>query len=146
MAENKFFGCTDPAQAKALIKAGLDPDSFDMLYGYVYNGETYAVPNIRPFRDMRDRTPDGYSPCWSLARLISLMPPIGSYVPTLIFDGDEYACQYMDEDGIGSPDLQCFSADEPVVAVASMILHLLEKDYIHRNLVIPDSIKKSMSL
>lgn len=31
MAENKFFGCTDPAQAKALIKAGLDPDSFDLL-------------------------------------------------------------------------------------------------------------------
>lgn len=132
MAENKFFGCTDPAQAKALIKAGLDPDSFDMLYGYVYNGETYAVPNIRPFRDMRDRTPDGYSPCWSLARLISLMPPIGSYVPTLIFDGDEYACQYMDEDGIGAPGLSCYHAENPMDPVVKMVIDLLMDGHIER--------------
>lgn len=132
MAENKFFGCTDPAQAKALIKAGLDPDSFDMLYGYVYNGETYAVPNIRPFRDMRDRTPAGYFPCWSLARLISLMPPIGSYVPTLIFDGDEYACQYMDEDGIGAPGLSCYHADNPMDPVVKMVIDLLMDGHIER--------------
>lgn len=132
MAENKFFGCTDPAQAKALIKAGLDPDSFDMLYGYVYNGETYAVPNIRPFRDMRDRTPDGYSPCWSLARLISLMPPIGSYVPTLIFDGDDYICQYMDEDGIGAPELPCLHADNPMDPVVKMVVDLLMNGHIER--------------
>ena len=132
MAENKFFGCTDPSQAKALIKAGLDPDSFDMLYGYVYNGETYAVPNIRPFRDMRDRTPDGYSPCWSLARLISLMPPIGSYVPTLIFDGAEYACQYMDEDGIGAPELPCLHADNPMDPVVKMVIDLLMNGHIER--------------
>ena len=81
---------------------------------------------------MRDRTPDGYSPCWSLARLISLMPPIGSYVPTLIFDGDEYACQDMDEDGIGAPGLSCYHADDPMDPVVKMVIDLLMDGHIER--------------
>ena len=64
---------TDLEQSKKLAKI-LPIESADMLWGYYYNGKDYCVPNIRPFRDMHDNIPKGYTPAWSLAALLGVLP------------------------------------------------------------------------
>lgn len=65
---------TTMEQSKVLIDLGIDPGTADMLWGFFYNGENYCVPNIRPFRDMRNNIPQGYTPAWSLTVLIKMLP------------------------------------------------------------------------
>ena len=64
---------TDLEQSKKLAKI-LPLESADMLWGYWYNGENHCVPNMRPFRDLRDNIPNGYIPAWSLAALLDNLP------------------------------------------------------------------------
>ena len=65
---------TDLEQSKKLAKI-LPLESADMLWGYYYNGKNHCIPNIRPFRDMHDNIPKGYTPAWSLAALLGVLPP-----------------------------------------------------------------------
>lgn len=53
-------------QSKKLIEAGLEPDTADMYYYY-----KDSVPQIT---DKQINNSRFYTPCWSLGRLIKLMP------------------------------------------------------------------------
>lgn len=64
---------TDISQSKKLAEI-LPIESADMLWGYYYNGKDYCVPNIRPFRDIHNNIPKGYTPAWSLAALLNILP------------------------------------------------------------------------
>lgn len=64
---------TDISQSKKLAEI-LPIESADMLWVYYYNGKDYCVPNIRPFRDMHNNIPKGYTPAWSLAALLEQFP------------------------------------------------------------------------
>lgn len=64
---------TDIEQSRKLAKI-LSVDSADMLWGYYYNGKNHCIPNIKPFRDGRNEIPKGYTPAWSLAALLKLIP------------------------------------------------------------------------
>lgn len=85
---------TDINQSKQLAKI-LPIESADMLWGYYYNGKNYCVPNIRPFRDMHDNIPKGYTPAWSLATLIDMLPQ-----PAVDDDGNEYDLVPCKEDDV----------------------------------------------
>ena len=122
MAKNKPYGWTLSDQAESLEAAGLDPNTADMNFAA---GTLIAVPFKETF--FSDK-----KPCWSVGRLLSLMPRIGCCAGNLFHDDSEFYCQYMDEDGIGFEDIQCFVADDPVTPAVDMVLYLLNHNYIKK--------------
>ena len=122
MAKNKPYGWTLLDQAESLYAAGLDPNTADMNFSA---GTLVAVPFEDTF--FTDK-----KPCWSVGRLLSLMPRLGRCVGNLYSDDGEFYCQYMDEEGTGDEDIQCFCADDPVTPAVDMVLYLLNHDYIKK--------------
>lgn len=105
---------TDLEQSKKLAKI-LPIESADMLWGYYYNGKDYCVPNIRPFRDMHDNIPKGYTPAWSLAALFNILPNENMLVKTT--DGKCYCL---------AKDVMTKHYDNLVDACVDMIIKLKE--------------------
>lgn len=107
---------TDLEQSKKLAKI-LPIESADMLWGYYYNGKDYCVPNIRPFRDMHDNIPKGYTPAWSLAALLGVLPN------GIVMNKDSQNGMYhFSSKYIGTS----VTADNPVDACHEMIIKLNE--------------------
>jgi len=76
MAKNKPYGWTLLDQAESLYAAGLDPNTADMNFSA---GTLVAVPFKETF--FTDK-----KPCWSVGRLLSLMPRLGRCVGNLYSD------------------------------------------------------------
>lgn len=96
--EEKELGWTTIEEGKKLIEAGLDPETADMEYPQMYYEENgyYEVPSVR-----EKNVEIGTSiPCWTLGRLLSLMPEYlkagNQYFDLILKPGVCPACQYID--------------------------------------------------
>lgn len=102
---------SDLEQSKVLSKI-LPIESADMYWWY--NGQKYYVETIE-HNDFQKRD----IPCWSLAALLSVLPHIQEFYPTLEKINDKYVCRYK-ESGIWT------NGDNPVDACYEIILKLNE--------------------
>lgn len=70
----------------------------------------------------------GYTPCWSLAALLEVLPRyIGDYGKCLYYDIGGYYCGYM-YDGDFMSTIEETNADNPVDSCVEMILKLHQKE------------------
>lgn len=96
-------GWTTIQQSRALVEAGLDPDTADMrIYLKDENDESAFEVIASPYRDrMRTFPYDHYLPCWSLGRLFDLIPTdIGDASLYLHGYNDGYGLRYENGDGV----------------------------------------------
>lgn len=67
------MNCTTIEQSKALIEAGLNPDSADMCWIKDNGLSENKYPQAVPWKD--NIVKEFYAPCWSTGALLNLMPP-----------------------------------------------------------------------
>ena len=107
----KIKSYTDLNQSKVLSKI-LSDESADMYWWY--NGQKYYVETIE-HNDFQKRDIH----CWSLAALLSVLPHIQEFYPTIAKINDKYVCRYAGS-GIWT------NGDNPVDVCYEMILKLNE--------------------
>jgi hypothetical protein len=111
---------SDLKQSKVLSKI-LSDDSADMVYIASANddiGDTLYTAEYKSEIIIKEGDTD-YINCWSLAALLSVLPHIQEFYPTLEKINDKYVCRYK-ESGIWT------NGDNPVDACYWMILKLNE--------------------
>lgn len=131
---NTQLGWTDLEQSKKLVEAGLDQETADMCYDLIEESEWYGFPMSR---NLTKDDPVGiFVPCWSLGRLLELMPHF------INVDGVE--CQLnIYPDGVGYWNVDYTDLNDRVIpidyydkslldSVFYMMCHLLEQGYIKK--------------
>lgn len=113
---------TDLDQSKKLTKI-LPVESADMFW-YRDAVTTEVNPRIMNYMQVPKLQSMYYSPCWSLAVLLSVLPNnIKRYTKSLYWFDDAWHCEYVDEDGEGYIGE---TANSPVDACYKLILKLHE--------------------
>jgi len=117
--ENKI--CTTIEQSKKLIELGLDVNTADMHWQYIEedDGQLQWFCFPKDFSINKEKS----LVAWSLSALFGLLPQ------NVQFDKNKdcYVCSLFDED---NHFLQDAIADNPLNAVYSMVVYLLENGYI----------------
>ena len=119
------LGWTTLEQSKKLVEAGLDPNTADMFYTSLNMHKTPWVWNSKPFLHPAD------VPCWSLGRLIELMPESVNWRKLVITK--PYIAYVNLEEWVYSGHSYFEACDDTLIenAVAT-ICWLLENNYIKK--------------
>jgi len=134
--ENQTLGWTSLEQSKRLVEAGLNPYTADMYY---YDKD--EIPRIFFIKEAemsvksKMKTTKLYNPCWSLGKLISLMPksiPHGDEL--LIFvSKDKYNVGYFSFIDRISYDVTHNEIEDTMIdSVVKNIVYLLNNGYIKK--------------
>ena len=108
-------------QSKKLLELGLNPESADMYFSLWEEDPNFKEVDMMesaPFEWKEITVYDRALPCWSLGALLELMPT-GAHIEKR---NNNYACYIV----YNKP----YEADTPIEAVYSMIVWLLENNYI----------------
>ena len=117
--EKKPLGWTSVEQARLLMKVGLFVDSADMSYSlnnYDRNGDLYDIPLTFKGKDIP--WCDSYIPCWSVGKLIDLIP----YEPTISLNDGHWMVMF----DIGDTERHQFFGDSLIEALVQVHIWLLE--------------------
>ena len=124
------LGWTMLEESKALVEAGLNPESADMCYiGNDSNGNWPKIPMAGSYSKVKNKRVEPICPCWSLGKLKSLLPREidGCRWVTTPITGKTMSIAY--EGGLGQT-LCAKTRHTEIEAVVAMILDLLNKEYI----------------
>jgi len=156
-----FIGWTTRDQSKKLLEAGLDPNTADMYY-LEEEGFPKPIPyesknledylNHLPFWTREHITISKKLPCWSLGRLINIMPSKVKNANLEIFTNTEEIDELLGKDEYGEffriidhifynveynanqfrvSDIG-FTEDRLIDGIINMILYLLQEDIIKK--------------
>ena len=118
--KDRPLGWTTIEESLALMKAGLKPESADMYYLVIAEGEYFEEPRCGFNVDEM--------PCWSLGKLKSLLPREidGCHWVTSSIAGDLASIAYLGDYG---QTLCAKTRHTEIEAIVAMVLDLLNKEY-----------------
>ena len=135
--EERDYGHTSEAEAERLVKAGLPAETADMLFDV--RESKVSVTHWM----LRDNEEEEFFPCWSLGRLIKLMPKTidGDYTLKISFDEAGYPfVMYVNAKhkthkfkNTGCPYHTAPDCIELIDGVVEMVISLLNDGYIKKN-------------
>lgn len=137
---------TSKAESKALLKAGLNPETADMVYIHGKYDQFNPTTTVSPLDNFADQAAvlgnDHNLPAWSLAALLAVMP---TYITMhgkeyrlamrKYFDPEDvlnrYEFQYEDLQG-NAPFGACFYHRQSIQAACDMVYWLITHNHINR--------------
>jgi hypothetical protein len=143
MNEECLTGWTTIEQSKKLVEAGLNPDTADMYYSAyityangnpIKGGPTYGL-QAWPYKDRSSMvvgfTKVDYVPCWTVGKLIDLMPKSLNW-NSLIIIGNQVLYASVEEWAYNGKTMNEFCKNTLIDSVISMVIWLLENNYINK--------------